>query len=81
MQDTIITIYCVCDDLLKALHHQDDPQTRFSAAEVMTVPLVACAFFGGNQALARNFLHAHAYGAAAVSAAVAAGYAQTAAQS
>ncbi len=61
MQDTITTIYCVCDDLLKAMNHQDDRQTRFSSAEVMTVPLVACAFYGGNQALARNFLHAHGY--------------------
>ena len=61
MQDTIVTFYCVCDDLLKALGHQDDRQTCFSSAEVMTVPLVACAFFGGNQALARRFLHAHGY--------------------
>ena len=61
MQDTIVTIYCVCDDLLQALDHQDDHQTRYSSAEVMTVPLVACAFFGGNQALARCFLHTHGY--------------------
>ncbi len=57
MQDTILTIYCLCDDLLKAMHHHDDPQTRFSSAEVMTVPLVACACFGGNMALTRRFLH------------------------
>ena len=61
MQDTIVTFYCICDDLLKALEHQDDQQTRYSSAEVMTVPLTACAFFGGNMALARNFLHSHGY--------------------
>jgi len=68
MQDTITTIYCLCDDLLKALNHTDDRQTRFSAAEVMSVPLevmsvplVACACFGGNMARTRAFLHGHGY--------------------
>lgn len=68
MQDTITTIYCVCDDLLKAMNHHDDRQTRFSSAEVMTVPLVACTFFGGNQALSRRFLHGHGYTRATLSA-------------
>ena len=61
MQDTILTMYCVCDDVLRALDYQDDPQTRFSAAEVMLVPLVAAAFYGGNMALNRRFLHEHGY--------------------
>lgn len=61
MQDSITTIYCLCDDLLKALNHRDDHQTRFSTAQVMTVPLVAATFYGGNQAVARNFLCSHGY--------------------
>lgn len=61
MQDTILTIYCLCDDLLKAMNHRDDAQTRFSCAEVMTVPIVACACFGGNMARTRAFLHSHSY--------------------
>ncbi len=61
MQDTITAMYCLCHDLLTANGHQDDPQTRYSSAEVMTVPLVAAAFFGGNLALARTFLHSHGY--------------------
>ena len=61
MQDTITLIYCLCDDVLKALPVRDDRQSRFSNAEVMTVPLVAASFFGGNQALARHFLYAHGY--------------------
>ncbi len=44
MQDTIVTMYCVCDDVLHALGYQDDHQTRFASAEVMLVPLVAAAF-------------------------------------
>ncbi len=51
MDDTITTIYCLCDDFLKAIRHRrpDDPQQlRLTTAEVMTVPLVAATFFAGN---------------------------------
>jgi len=61
MQHTIVTFYCVCDDLLRTLGHTDDPQTRLSSAEVMTVPLVACAFFSGKVEQARVFLLEHGY--------------------
>lgn len=61
MQDSITTLFCLCDDLLQAMNHQDDRQTRFSSAEVMCVPLIACAHFGGNMARTRAFLHAHGY--------------------
>lgn len=61
LEDTIITTFCLCDDLLKATGHQDDPQTRLSTAEVMTVALVACAFFGSNTERSRLFLHEHGY--------------------
>lgn len=61
MQDTIVTIYCVCADLLRELGHQDDPQSRLSTAEVMTVPLVAASFFGGKIEWARRFLCEHGY--------------------
>ena len=61
MDDTIVTIYCYCDDLLKAIDHRDDPQVRLSSAEVMTVPLVAAALFGGNIEKARSFLNEYGY--------------------
>ncbi len=61
MNDTITTIYCLCDDFLKAMGRRDDPQVRLSTAEVMTVPLVAAAFFGGNTEKARAFLDEHGY--------------------
>lgn len=53
MDDQILSIYCLCDGLLKALRQRDDPQCRMSDAEVMTTPLVAALFFGGNQEHAR----------------------------
>src|SRR4029453_7655317 len=30
VDDTITTIYCLCDEFLKAIHHQDDPQVRLT---------------------------------------------------
>ena len=61
MDDTITTIYCLCDEFLKAWGHRHDPQARLSTAEVMTVPLVAAAFFGGNVERARRFLGEYGY--------------------
>jgi hypothetical protein len=61
MQDTIVTIYYLCDQVLEALGHQDDGQCRLSSAEVMTVPIVAALYHGGNHALTRRFLHSHGY--------------------
>lgn len=61
MQDTITTLYCVCADVLKAQGFEEDKQRHYSEAEVMTVPLVAALFYGGNHALTRRFLHQHGY--------------------
>jgi hypothetical protein len=62
MDDTITTIYCLCDDFLKAVRsRRDDPQTRLSTAEVMTIPLVAATFFGGEIEKTRRFLYEYGY--------------------
>lgn len=61
MKDTILTIYCLCDDFLKAIGYRDDPQAKVTTAQVMTVPLVASCFFGGNVNQARLFLLEHGY--------------------
>ena len=36
MDDKIIAIFCLCDDLLKAMHHQEDRQCQMNDAEIMT---------------------------------------------
>jgi hypothetical protein len=36
MDDKIIAIFCLCDDLLKAMHHQKDRQCQMNDAEIMT---------------------------------------------
>jgi hypothetical protein len=56
MDTEIIIIYCICDDYLKSIHHQEDPQCLMSDGEVMTVALVAALYYGGNFALARKAL-------------------------
>ncbi len=59
--ERIITIYCLCDDFLRAWGHTDVPQAKLTTAQVMTVALVASALFGGNQERSRCFLKEHGY--------------------
>ena len=61
MEDTIITTYYICDEFLKAEGHRDDPQVHLSSAEVMSVALIAAAFFGGNIEASRSFLDEYGY--------------------
>ena len=61
MLDTIITLYCFFDELLKALDHHDDKQSKVSTAEIMTVAAVAAEFFTGNHQKALDFLSSHKY--------------------
>ena len=61
MDDTITTTYYLCDEFLKAIGHREDPQVRISTAEVMTIALVACAFFSGNLEASRSFLDEYGY--------------------
>jgi hypothetical protein len=56
MDDSILAIYCLCDDLVKALQHQEDRQRLMSDAEVMTTAIVAALYFGGNFERARDLL-------------------------
>ena len=57
MEDTIITTYYLCDEFLKVtLTTATTRQVRLSTAEVMTIALVAAAFFGGNIEATRSFL-------------------------
>jgi hypothetical protein len=56
MDERIIAIYCLCDDLLQALHHQDDTQAQMTDAEGMTTAIVAAVFFRGNFESACRYL-------------------------
>lgn len=56
MFDNIVALYCITDDLLKAIGHIDDQRCELSDAEVITTALTAALYFGGNLELARAFL-------------------------
>jgi hypothetical protein len=56
MDTQIVAVYCLCDDLLKALYHPEDPQCQMSDAEIMTAAIVAALFFDGSQVNACRFL-------------------------
>jgi hypothetical protein len=61
MDDKIIATFCLCDDLLKAMHHQEDRQCQMSDAEIMTTALIASLCFRGNHESARAMLQQHGY--------------------
>jgi len=61
MDDKIIAIFCLCDDLLKAMQHQEDRQCQMNDAEIMTTAFIASLFFRGNQESARTMLHQYGY--------------------
>ena len=61
MDDKIIATFCLCDDLLKAMHHQEDCQCQMNDAEIMTAALIASLSFRGNHESARAMLKQYGY--------------------
>src|SRR5262245_8707554 len=61
MDTQIILVYCVCDDMLKAMQHHEDEQRQMSDAEVMTVAIVAAMYYGGNFVRSGEMLSEHGY--------------------
>jgi len=61
MDTTIVAVYAICDDVLKGLHHYEDPQVTMTDAEIMTTAIVATLFFGGNYENAREMLYEQGY--------------------
>jgi hypothetical protein len=61
MDDKIIATFCLCDDLLKAMHHQEDRQCQMNDAAILTTALIASLCFRGNHESARAMLHQHGY--------------------
>lgn len=61
MDDISIATFCLCDDLLKGMHHQEDRQCQRNDAEIMTPALIAALFFRGNHESARTMLRQYGY--------------------
>jgi len=47
-EDKIISIFCLVDDLLKGIGHQEDSRRKVSDSEVMTTAIVSALYFGGH---------------------------------
>jgi hypothetical protein len=56
MFDNIVALYCITDDLLKAIGHTDDRRRELTDAEVITTALASALYFGGNLQHARSFM-------------------------
>lgn len=56
MIDHTTALYCITDDLLKAIRHQDDIRCELTDAEVITTALCAALHFDGKLERARKFM-------------------------
>ena len=61
MDTQIVAVFCLSDDMLKALHHHEDRQCQMSDSEVMTTAIVAALYHGGNFEKARAHLQEKGY--------------------
>lgn len=60
-ESKIIALYCIVDDVLKALQHQEDKRRRLSDSEVITTAFVAMLYFGGHWDNGRRFMQLKGY--------------------
>ncbi len=61
MDTQIVAVFCLSDDMLKALHHHEDAQCQMTDSEVMTTAIVAALYHGGNFERAREHLQDEGY--------------------
>jgi hypothetical protein len=61
MDTQIVAVFCLVDDILKAMRHQEHEQCEMSDAEVMTTAIIAALYFGGNYSHARRLLASQGY--------------------
>jgi Transposase DDE domain len=55
-EDKIIAIYCIVDDILKAIGHLEDSRRKVSDSEIITTALVSALYFGGHLDNGRGFM-------------------------
>ena len=55
-EDKIIRIYCIIDDILKGVGHQEDNRRKLSDSEIITTALVSALYFGGHLDNSRGFM-------------------------
>ncbi|MES2330129.1 MAG: IS982 family transposase [Bacteroidota bacterium] len=55
-EDRIIGIYCIVDDILKGIGHQEDSRRKVSDSEIITTTLASAPYFGGHMDNGRGFM-------------------------
>ena len=60
-EDKVIALYCIVDDILKAMRHHEDKRVRVSDSEVITTAFVAVLYFGGHLDHTRHFMQMQGY--------------------
>ena len=55
-EDKIIRIYCIIDDILKGVGHQEDNRRKVSDSEIITTAIVSALYFGGHLDNSRGFM-------------------------
>lgn len=55
MEENIITIFCLVDDILKAMNIKDDVRAKICNAEILTMGYMAVRYFHGNYYSAHQF--------------------------
>jgi len=58
MRDKVISIFCLVDDILKEINHEEDQRRKVSDSEVLTTALVSAMYFSGNHHHAIQFMKA-----------------------
>jgi len=58
MRDKVISIFCLVDDILQGINHEEDKRRRVSDSEVLTTALVSAMYFSGNHHHAIHFMKA-----------------------
>ncbi len=56
MEDKTIAIYCIIDDILKAIDHYEDKRTTMNDAMIITIAIISSMFFSGNYEKGREYV-------------------------
>lgn len=61
LQDKVIAIYCLLDDLLQEMNHEEHISRSFSDSQVLTTAIVSALYFRGNQTMALRYMDSHIF--------------------
>jgi len=56
MEDKTIAIYCIIDDILKAMNYYEDKRRNMNDAMVITIAIISSLFFSGNYEKGRKYM-------------------------